>query len=114
MRKRSRQSQKQIGEVTSLLGEAFQSARVVKAYGLEDYQKARAQRGFVERSRLFLKVLTDRAAVDPILEITGGLALVGMLRQRSPMRPARNLSVGSPARSPLTMCALPIRMVQRP
>ena len=79
VRKRSRQSQKQIGEVTSLLGEAFQSARVVKAYGLEDYQKARAQRGFVERSRLFLKVLTDRAAVDPILEITGGLALVGIL-----------------------------------
>ena len=79
VRKRSRQSQKQIGEVTSMLGEAFQSARVVKAYGLEDYQKARAVRGFRERSRLFLKVLTDRAAVDPILEITGGLALVGIL-----------------------------------
>jgi subfamily B ATP-binding cassette protein MsbA len=52
---------------------------VVKAYGLEDYQNARAKKGFVERSRLFLKVLTDRAAVDPILEITGGLALVGIL-----------------------------------
>ena len=79
VRRRSRQSQQQIGEVTSLLGEAFQSARVVKAYGLEDYQKARAAKGFRERSRLFLKVLTDRAAVDPILEITGGLALVGIL-----------------------------------
>ena len=79
VRKRSKKAQKQIGEVTSLLSESFQSARVVKAYGLEDYQKARAKKGFVERSRLFLKVLTDKAAVDPILEITGGLALVGIL-----------------------------------
>ncbi|MEQ9315609.1 MAG: ABC transporter ATP-binding protein [Henriciella sp.] len=79
VRKRSKSAQKQIGEVTSLLSESFQSARVVKAYGLEDYQKARAKKGFVERSRLFLKVLTDKAAVDPILEITGGLALVGIL-----------------------------------
>lgn len=79
VRKRSKQAQRQIGEVASLLSESFQSARVVKAYGLEDYQKARAKKSFVERSRLFLKVLTDRAAVDPILEITGGLALVGIL-----------------------------------
>lgn len=79
IRKRSKQAQKQVGEVTSLLSEGFQSARVVKAYGLETYQAERAKSGFVERSRLFLKVLTDRAAVDPILEITGGVALAGIL-----------------------------------
>ena len=79
VRKRSKQAQKQVGEVTSLLSESFQSARVVKAYGLEEYQKDRARKSFVERSRLFLKVLSDKAAVDPILEITGGLALVGIL-----------------------------------
>lgn len=79
VRKRSKQAQKQVGEVTSLLSESFQSARVVKAYGLEAYQKDRARKSFMERARLFLKVLTDKAAVDPILEITGGLALVGIL-----------------------------------
>jgi len=79
IRKRSKQAQKQIGEVSALLSEGFQSARVVKAYGLEDYQSERADRGFVERSRLFLKVLKDRAAVDPILEVTGGVALAGVL-----------------------------------
>jgi len=52
---------------------------VIKAYGLEDYQKDRAKKGFVERSRLFLKVLTDKAAVDPILEIAGGLAIITVL-----------------------------------
>lgn len=79
IRKRSKQAQKQVGEVTSLLSEGFQSARVIKAYGLEPYQKSRARKGFIERSRLFLKVLTDRAAVDPILEVAGGAALAGIL-----------------------------------
>ena len=79
VRKRSRAAQKQVGEMTSLLSEGFQSARVVKAYGLESYQKGRARTGFAERSRLFLKVLADRAAVDPILEIAGGVALAGIL-----------------------------------
>ena len=79
VRKRSRHAQKQVGEMTSLLSEGFQSARVIKAYGLESYQKGRARTGFAERSRLFLKVLADRAAVDPILEIAGGVALAGIL-----------------------------------
>ncbi|MEM6535773.1 MAG: ABC transporter ATP-binding protein, partial [Pseudomonadota bacterium] len=79
VRKRAKTAQAQVGEVTALLSEGFQSARVVKAYGLETYQKDRAKAGFVERSRLFLKVLRDKAAVDPILEVTGGVALAGIL-----------------------------------
>ncbi|MEO0713829.1 MAG: ABC transporter transmembrane domain-containing protein, partial [Pseudomonadota bacterium] len=79
VRKRAKRVQKQVGEVTSLLSEGFQSARVVKAYGLEAYQKERAAKGFIERSRLFLKVLTDKAAVDPILEVAGGVAIAGVL-----------------------------------
>lgn len=79
VRKRAKRAQRQVGEVTSLLSEGFQSARIVKAYGLEDYQQERAGKGFIERSRLFLKVLKDKAAVDPILEVTGGVAIAGIL-----------------------------------
>ena len=79
VRKRAKRAQKQVGDVTALLSEGFQSHRIIKAYGLETYQKDRAKLGFVERSRLFLKVLTDKAAVDPILEVTGGVALAGIL-----------------------------------
>ncbi|MFN3609406.1 MAG: ABC transporter ATP-binding protein, partial [Hyphomonas sp.] len=79
VRKRSKRAQQQTGEVTSLLTEGFQAARVVKAYGLEDWQKARAARGFTERSQLFLKVLTKRAGVDPVLEVFGGFALAVLL-----------------------------------
>lgn len=79
VRKRAKRAAEQTGEITSLLSEGFQSARVVKAYGLEGWQKDRAKRGFVERSNLFLKVLSKRAGVDPVLEVFGGLALAALL-----------------------------------
>jgi subfamily B ATP-binding cassette protein MsbA len=79
VRKRARKAAEQTGEVTSLLSEGFQSARIVKAYGLEGWQKVRAAKGFMDRSRLFLKVLSKRAGVDPILEVFGGLALAALL-----------------------------------
>lgn len=79
VRKRAKRSQEQSGEVTSLLSEGFQSSRAITAYGLEDYQKNRAGKSFRERARLYIKVLTDKAAVDPILEIVGGVAIAGVL-----------------------------------
>lgn len=79
IRARSKKAQHQIGEVTALVSEGLQSARVVKAYGLEDYQKSRGKTGFAERSRLFLRVLTQRAAVDPVLEVVGGIAIAALL-----------------------------------
>ncbi len=79
IRGRAKKAQQQIGEVTALVSEGLQSARVVKAYGLETYQKERAHVGFAERSRLFLRVLSQRAAVDPILEIVGGIAIAALL-----------------------------------
>ncbi len=50
----------------------------MKAYGLESYQRGRAQVGFTERSRLFMKILSNRALVDPFLEAIGGLAAAGL------------------------------------
>ncbi|MEO9970514.1 MAG: ABC transporter ATP-binding protein [Hyphomonadaceae bacterium] len=79
VRKQAKRSQEQMEEVTSLLSEGFQSARTVRAYGLEGYQQDVAAKGFAERARLFLKVLKNKAAVDPILEIAGGVALAGVL-----------------------------------
>ncbi|MEL6567188.1 MAG: ABC transporter ATP-binding protein [Pseudomonadota bacterium] len=79
IRARSKKAQKQIGEVTALLSEGLQSARIVKAYGLESYQKEKARAGFAERSRLFLKVLSQRAGVDPVLEVVGGMAIAALL-----------------------------------
>ncbi len=78
VRKSSRRAQEQAGELTSVLNEAFQGARSVKAFRLEGYQKQRAKLGFVERARLYMKVLRAKAMVDPFLEIVGGIALAGL------------------------------------
>lgn len=78
VRKSSRKSQEQAGTMTSILNEAFQGARTVKAFGLEGYQKGRAHASFLERARLYMKVLRSKALVDPFLEIVGGVALAGL------------------------------------
>ncbi len=78
IRKVSIQSQQQAGEVTAFLGEAFQGARTIKAFGLEDYEKARASKGFLERARLYMRILRSKALVDPFLEFVGGLAMAGL------------------------------------
>lgn len=78
IRKTSRRAQEQAGALTSQLGEAFQGARTVKAFGLEAYQRGRARAGFEERSHLYLKILRAKAMVDPILEAMGGFAIAGL------------------------------------
>jgi ATP-binding cassette, subfamily B, bacterial MsbA len=78
IRKTSRRAQEQAGEMTSLLSEAFQGARTVKAYRLEAFQAERARLAFVERARLYMKILRSKAFVDPFLEVVGGLALAGL------------------------------------
>lgn len=78
IRKTSRRAQEQAGEMTALLTEAFQGARTVKAFGLEDFQKSRARASFEDRARLYLKILRSKAVVDPFLEVVGGLALAGL------------------------------------
>ncbi len=78
IRKTSKRAQEQAGELTAHLGEAFVGARTVKAYGLETHQQERARKGFLERARLYMKVLRSKAMVDPFLEIVGGIAFAGL------------------------------------
>lgn len=51
VRKSSRRAQEQAGAMTSILNEAFQGSRTVKAFALEGYQKQRAHGSFVERAQ---------------------------------------------------------------
>jgi len=79
LRKTSKRAQEQTGEVAAHLTETFQGTRTVKAYGLENRVSTQGLARFQERAKLYLKVLRNRAAVDPILEVVGGLAFAGVL-----------------------------------
>lgn len=70
--------QEHIGKITSDLKESFSGARMIKAYGLESTETNRLGKTFDERIRLYLKLVTEQARVDPILEIFGGLAIAGV------------------------------------
>ena len=78
LRGNSTDAQQQVGLITSQLTESFQGARMVRTYELEDYENERLGKSFDERIRLFLKLVTNKARVDPILEVLGGLAIALM------------------------------------
>jgi len=67
--------QNHVGRITSELKESFGGARMVKAYGLETNENNRLGKSFDERIRLYLKLITQQARVDPILEVLGGLVI---------------------------------------
>lgn len=79
MRGNANDVQAHIGSITSELKESFTGARMVKAYGLESRENERLGKSFDERIRLFMKLVTEQARIDPILEILGGLAIAGVV-----------------------------------
>ncbi|HHL43659.1 MAG TPA: ATP-binding cassette domain-containing protein [Hellea balneolensis] len=78
LRGNSKDAQAHIGVITAQLGESLSGARMVRTYGLEDYEHKRLGKSFDERVRLYLKLVTNQARVDPILEVLGGIAIAGV------------------------------------
>lgn len=74
MRRVTANTQEHIGLMTTLLEQSFQGMRVVKAYGMQDYERRKIG-GIVEAIfRLVYKASRVRAASSPIMETLGGLA----------------------------------------
>ena len=71
--------QEHVGTITSELKESLGGARLVRAYGLEGRETERLNLSFDERIRRYLKLITEQARVDPILEVMGGLAIAGIV-----------------------------------
>lgn len=79
MRKVTANTQEETGLFMALLEETFQGVRVVKAYGMETYERARVN-GIIERIfHLTMKAARTRAASSPIMETLGGLAVAAVI-----------------------------------
>lgn len=78
VRRFSREGQEKLADMLSIVQEAVSGIRVVKAFGREDYERAR----FEDRTRAvfsrLMRVTRARAAVEPIIVVISviGLALV--------------------------------------
>ena len=79
MRKASFQNQERTGEFSALLNESFVGARHVKAYGMEDYETARAAKANEARLHALFKVIRTRAAATPIMEALAGVAVAAII-----------------------------------
>ncbi len=76
MRKLTKKAQKQMSGITSLLQEAYQGNRVVKAFGMEEYERERFD---VELRRLFkfyMRAAVIKASTGPMIEAMAAIAFL--------------------------------------
>ena len=79
LRRIARQTQDQLGDMTSLLTEQLSGARLIKTFRLEKYAATLVNASFERVFNLRMRAVRNRARVDPMLEALGGLAVAGVL-----------------------------------
>ncbi|MGH7123931.1 MAG: ABC transporter ATP-binding protein, partial [Stellaceae bacterium] len=79
MRRATVNTQNEVGQLTTLLDQTFQGARHVKAYGMEAYETARADRLIESLNRLLNRTARIRSAVSPVMETLGGIAVAAVI-----------------------------------
>ncbi|MGE5766798.1 MAG: ABC transporter ATP-binding protein [Bacteroidota bacterium] len=79
MRKVSGKNQVQVGRLTTLLDEAFQGIRHVKAYVMERYESRRAADAIEEVFRLNQKSARVSNIIHPVMEALGGFAIAAVI-----------------------------------
>ena len=79
MRKMTKDAQRQMSGLTVLLQETYQGNRVVKAFGMEDYERARFSRELRRLFRIYMRVARIKAITGPTMEVMGAFAIVGVL-----------------------------------
>jgi subfamily B ATP-binding cassette protein MsbA len=75
MRRVSANTQAEIGQLTTLLSQTFQGARLVKAYGMEAYEQRRAAGLFERLFALTNRATRTRSRASPMMETLGGAAI---------------------------------------
>ena len=75
MRRVSANTQTEIGQLTTLLSQTFQGARLVKAYGMEAYEERRAAGLFERLFALIDRATRTRSRASPMMETLGGAAI---------------------------------------
>lgn len=79
LRRVSRVTQEQTGDMASLTSETFGAARAVKTYRLEGYLSERADKVFVTLRCLRLRASLQKGRIEPITEVLGGAAVTAIL-----------------------------------
>lgn len=79
LKRSSVKSQEKISDITSTLDETLGAIRVVKAFGMEDYEKAKFKKENESYFELLVKIFRKRALASPISEFIGVITIVIIL-----------------------------------
>jgi subfamily B ATP-binding cassette protein MsbA len=79
LRRVAKQTNEELGGMTSLLTEKLSGARLIKSFRLEDYAAQRLNKSFEHVFKLRMKGVINRARIDPLLEALGGIAVAGVI-----------------------------------
>jgi ATP-binding cassette, subfamily B, bacterial MsbA len=79
VRKMYRSAQKKLADLTGLMLEAIQGCRVVKAFGMEQYECTRIRAQLRAQLRMQRRVLRIGSFTDPLIEVLGAFAVVATL-----------------------------------
>ncbi|NIQ88889.1 MAG: lipid A export permease/ATP-binding protein MsbA [Deltaproteobacteria bacterium] len=76
LRRISTKSQESMGDISVILQETISGSRIVKAFGMEEYEKERFSRENIRYFRYLMKSVMVRALSSPLMEFLGGIAIV--------------------------------------
>ena len=79
IRSTTRRSQEQLEHLSHVTAEAFTGHRIVKAFGAEAHEEQRFRRASQRLYRTNLKVTSTLALLPPLMELLGGVAIVGLI-----------------------------------
>jgi len=79
VRKMSKNAQKKLSDLSVLMQEAVQGCRVVKTFGMEEYECARFRAQLGRQLRILRRVLRVGAISSPVIEVLGAFGVVAVL-----------------------------------
>jgi subfamily B ATP-binding cassette protein MsbA len=79
IRSTTRRSQEELEHLSHVTGEAFSGHRIVKAFGAEAHEARRFRLASQRLYRTNIKVTSTLAVLPPLMELLGGVALVGLV-----------------------------------
>ena len=75
LRRISTKSQESMGDISIILHETIGGSRIVKAFGMEEYEKKRFYKENTRYFRYLMKLVMVRALSSPLMEFMGGVAI---------------------------------------
>ena len=76
LRRISTKSQQSMGDISVILHETISGNRIVKAFGMEEYEKGRFGRQNMRYFQYLMRSVSVRSLSSPVMEFLGGLGIV--------------------------------------